>query len=174
MPLAKCGFGSSVVFVDPKHFPLIIFLLFVLLEFSVHLPPSLGGTFSFGWYVRDTFSFIILTWKNKKKLCYQKKTWVWSGTAKNCNSGQASYTKRYSQVCQIKIDLLFYGEKGGSWEGLFWIDNRQEFREMMAFHWLSHCSSCFLIGDAMYIFSCLMLLSYWGFFCCVWNWQFFL
>lgn len=40
------------------------------------------------------------------------------GTADTCNLGQACYSKSHRQVQQT--GKLFYGEKGKSWEGLFW------------------------------------------------------
>lgn len=78
---------------------------------------------------------------------------AYSGAAKNYNLGQQAVAKAIGK--SYKQTDSFYGETGGGWEGLFGRHWRQaELRQMPVSHWLSCWGAGFLVGEAMYIFSC--------------------
>ena len=121
--------------------------------------------------------------KNKVFFFFNQQKWVYPGTAKNYNSGQASYSKTAGKF--NKGDKHYYLRKEeekvrrACCEGKP-TGEKRKFREMTVSHRLSGWGSRFLVGDAMYIFSCcglwLRILSRCLFFLLglVCNWQFFL
>lgn len=56
--------------------------------------------------------------KNKTVIFYQQ-NWAYSGMAENCNWRHADCGKTIGKSHQQREGMSFYGEKGGSWEGLF-------------------------------------------------------
>lgn len=100
------------------------------------------------------------------------------GINRDYNSGPANFGKTIAKFNKQRRGTYFMAKKEEVGRGCFEgksIAEKQELGVMTGSHCLGCGGSQFLVGHAMYIFSYwglkLMILSCWGFFCWVCNWQ---